>query len=70
MQKAIRTFLIISVSLLPLIVIDIFSARIPVVNGIVSEQTVKNHIYSIYKKTGVFSRVELINKINTLRNTL
>jgi DNA-binding NarL/FixJ family response regulator len=36
----------------------------------ISEQTVKNHIYSIYKKTGVFSRVELINKINTLRNTL
>ena len=144
LRKAIRNFLIISVSLLPLIVIDIFSARIPVISRVVpaqtsfslllfflawnilnlvysaksffrpltkdyaflrsavmesysvtareysvieliaeghgnkqiasqldiSEQTVKNHIYSIYKKTGVFSRVELINKINILKSTL
>ncbi len=144
LRKAIRTFLIISVSLLPFIVIDIFSSRIPVVSRVVpertsfslllfylawnvvnlvysvrhffrpideeaaflrsavtesysvtdreysiieliaeghgnkqiasqlniSEQTVKNHIYNIYKKIGVFSRVELINKINTLKNTL
>lgn len=144
LQKAIRAFLIISISLLPLIVIDIFSARIPGIDRVVpegtsfslllffltwnilnltysakhffrppesdasflrsalmesygvtnreyriieliaegrankqiaselniSEQTVKNHIYSIYKKTGVFSRVELINKIHTLKTTL
>ena len=36
----------------------------------ISEQTVKNHIYSIYKKIGVFSRVELLNKIHTLKTTL
>lgn len=144
LRKGIRNFLIISISLLPLIVIDIFSARIPGISRVVpektsfslllfylawnlvnlvysvryffrpideeaaflrsavtesysvtdreysiieliaeghgnkqiasqlniSEQTVKNHIYNIYKKTGVFSRVELINKINTLKNTL
>ncbi len=144
LRKAIRSFLIISASLLPFIVIDIFSARIPGVNRVVpeqtsfslllfflvwnmvnltyseryffrpvdadpsflrssvqesysvtdreytviemlldgkankeiasdlriSEQTVKNHLYSIYKKTGVFSRVELINKLNGIQKSL
>jgi DNA-binding CsgD family transcriptional regulator len=144
LRKAIWNFLFISLTLLPFIVIDIFSSRIPLISRLVpektsfslllfylawnivnlvysvrhffrpaesdaafmrsavtesysvtdreysiieliaeghgnkqiasqlniSEQTVKNHIYNIYKKTGVFSRVELINKINTLKNTL
>lgn len=32
----------------------------------ISLKTVKNHIYHIYKKMGVNSRLQLINKLNSL----